>query len=106
MNHETDFSRINFEYLLQAQSIAKQNPRLATLMLGVSPEFIQLFSKITPQALSHIIQIKEPLLTLRQEPVWWGRFFNAIDRGVQNEIECVLEHVSIVTMTQATGNQI
>jgi|GEM_PF-1102270 len=105
MNREPDFSRINFEYLLQAQDVATQNPRLAALMLGISPELTQLFSQVTPQALSYIVQIKEPLLTLRQEPLWWGRFFKAIDRGAKDEIEFVLEHVSIITATQAGGNK-
>jgi len=106
VKYEPDFSRINFEYLLLAQDVAKQNSRIATHKLGIHPEFIQLFSEITPQALSHIIQIKEPLLTLRQEPLWWGRFFKAIDSGAQDEIKFVLEHVSIITATQPGGNKL
>jgi len=30
MNHDLDFSRINFEYLLQARNVAKQSPGLAS----------------------------------------------------------------------------
>lgn len=103
MNNELDFSRINFEYLLQARDIAKQNPRIATFILGASPELIQLFSQVTPQTLSYIAQVKEPLLTLRQEPLWWGRFFKAIDTGTGDEIKFVLENISSITSTKWGG---
>jgi len=104
MNHDLDFSRINFEYLLQARNVAKQHPEMAASLLGIPPETIRLLAKTPPDVLGQIHQIRAPLLTPRQGARWWQHLFLAMNRNEPEEIECVLKHAALISALKSEGN--
>ena len=65
---EMDFSRVNLEYLIQARDLAREDPEVVTVLLGMSHELVHLLAETTPQELAQVIVIKPPLLVPRQEP--------------------------------------
>ena len=97
MNSDTDFSSINYQFLLKARDVAKRDPDLVVALLGIPKELADPLAKTSASALAAVIQIQEPLLMLRSEPWWWERFFIAINDGRQEEIEAVVEHAFFVT---------
>jgi len=97
MNSDTDFSSINYQFLLKARDIARQDPDLVVALLGIPKELAEPLAKISAPALAALMQIKEPLLMLRAENWWWERFFIAVGDGRQEEIEAIVEHACFVT---------
>jgi len=103
MSMDTDFSSINYQFLLKAREIAKQDPEMVALLLGIPKELAEPLANTSASALTSIIQIKEPLLTLRSEVWWWERLFKALNEGNQDEINAILEHACFVTTSPLGG---
>ena len=97
MNLDTDFSSINYQFLLKARDVAKRDPDLVVALLGIPKELAEPLAQTSASALAMSIQIKEPLLMLREDSWWWKRFLVAINNGRQEEIEAVIEHAFFVT---------
>ena len=97
MNSDTDFSSINYQFLLKARDVAKRDPDLVVALLGIPKELVKPLAQTSASALAATIQVKEPLLMLREESWWWERFFVAINDGRQEEIGAVIEHAFFVT---------
>jgi len=97
MNSDTDFSSINYQFLLKARDVARQDPDLVVALLGIPKELAEPLAKTSAPALAALMQIKEPLLTIRAETWWWKRLFVAINDGRQEEIDMIIEHASFVT---------
>lgn len=98
---EMDFSRVNLEYLIQAHDLAREDPEVVAVLLGMSHKLAHLLAEATPQELAHVIAIKPPLLVPRQEPWWWQRLFKAVREGRPDEIEAVIEHASLMCVRAA-----
>ena len=103
MSLETDFSSINYQYLLKVRDIAKQEPDLVVALLGIPKEVALPLAQASPPALAALTQIREPLITLRMETWWWDRFFKAINEGRQEEIDAVIEHACFLGTTPMGG---
>ena len=103
MCSDTDFSGINYQFLLKARDIAKQDPELVVPLLGLPKELAEPLANTSASALTSIIQIKDPLLTLRAEPWWWQRFLLALNDGRQEEINAILEHAYFITTSPHGG---
>lgn len=103
MSLDTDFSSINYQYLLKARDVAKQDPELAVTLLGIPRELADLLAQSSASELTSLVQIKEPLLMLRADSWWWQRFFIAIKDGRQEEIEAVIEHACFVATSPKGG---
>lgn len=103
MNNDIDFSGINYQFLIKAREVAKRDPDLASALLGIPKELVEPLAKTSVTALAPLIQIKEPLLTLRAETWWWERLFQALNDGRQEEIETVMEQVCFVTTSPKGG---
>ena len=69
-----DFSHLNFQYLIQARDLARQDRQRAGVLLGIPDEMVCLLPDLSPQLLAQILQIKPPLVIPRQEIWWWSRF--------------------------------
>ena len=93
---EMDFSRINLEYLIQARDLARQDPEMSSIVLGMSLELARLLAESTPQELAQVAEIKPPLFVPRQEAWWWQRFFMAMHECRTDELKAILEHVSLM----------
>ena len=91
-----DFSQVNLQYLIQARDLTRQDPRVASVLLGIPDEMACLLPDLRPQQLTQIIQIKSPLLIPRQEAWWWSRLFTALCDGRSDEIEATIEHASLI----------
>ena len=104
MCSDTDFSGINYQFLLKARDIARQDPALVVPLLGLPNELAEPLANTSASALTSIIQIKDPLLTLRMEPWWWQRLLVALNNGRQEEINAVLEHACFVTTSPQGGS--
>ncbi len=97
---EIDFSSINLQYLLQARDIAQKQPELASAVLGLPVELIDVLAHTSGESLAEIAKIKAPLLMVRGESLWWARLFKALKEGSQDEINAVLEHASLAVKVQ------
>ena len=93
---DIDFSRVNLQYLISARDLARRFPERASLLLGVSDDLTQLLAGLDPAALVAVIEVKAPLLVLRQEPWWWKRLFAALQAGRPDELGAVLEQAGLV----------
>ena len=93
---DIDFSRVNLQYLISARDLARRFPERASLVLGVSDDLTQLLAGLDPAALVTVIEIKAPLLVLRQEPWWWKRLFAALRDGRPDELGTVLEQAGLI----------
>lgn len=103
MNLETDFSSINYQYLLKVRDLAKQEPDLVVALLGIPRELALPLAQTSAPALAALTHIREPLITLRMESWWWERFIKAINEGRQEEIDAVIEHASFLGTTPMGG---
>ena len=93
---DIDFSRVNLQYLISARDLAREFPQRASLLLGVSDDLTQLLAGFDPAALVAVIEVKAPLLVLRQEPWWWKRLFAALRDGRPDELGTVLEQAGLI----------
>ncbi len=91
-----DFSHLNLQYLMHARDIARHDPEVAVVLLGISAKLVHMLAELKPEQMSHLTQVKFPLLVPRDEPVWWSRVFRAIREGRSVEIRAVLEHISLI----------
>ena len=103
MSFDTDFSSINYQYLLKVRDIAKQEPDLVVALLGIPKELALLLSRTSAPALATLTHIKEPLITLRVETWWWDRFLKAVNDGRQEEIDAVIEHACFLGTSPMGG---
>lgn len=94
-----DFSQVNLQYLIQARDLAQQDPDLIASLLGIPTDMAHLMATLTPKQLAHVSLIKPPLLIPRQETWWWSRLFTAVREGRVEEIEAIMEHVTLITVT-------
>lgn len=91
-----DFSQITLQYLIQARDLAMQSHDLAAIIMGIPEDMARLLTELTPQELSYVAQIKQPLLIPRQEAWWWSRLFKAVRDGCPEEIEVIMEHIPLI----------
>ena len=103
MSTDTDFSSINYQFLLKARDLAKQDPDLVVPLLGIPKELAKPLATVSATSLTPIIQVKEPLLMLRAETWWWERLLKALNSGNQEEIEAILEHACFVATSPQGG---
>lgn len=103
MSLDTDFSIINYQYLLKVRDIAKQEPDLVVALLGVPKELVVPLANTPTTSLTPLAHIKEPLITLRVETWWWERFIKAVNDGRQEEIDAVIEHASFIGTSPSGG---
>ena len=103
MSFDTDFSSINYQYLLKVRDIAKQEPDLVAALLGIPKELALLLSRASAPSLAALIHIREPLITLRMETWWWDRFLKAINDGQPEEIDAVIEHACFLGTSPMGG---
>ena len=97
---DIDFSSVNLQYLLRARDIAREDLARAVVLLNLSQDFADLLAGLTPEELTAINQIKLPLLLPRQETWWWVRLLKALQDGSPDEIQAVMDHLSLVTIAQ------
>ncbi len=93
---DADFSRVNLQYLICARDLAREFPERAAVLLGAPDALVQLLAELDPAALVAVIEVKAPLLVLRQEPWWWDRLFTALQAGRPDEIQAVLEQAGLI----------
>lgn len=99
-----DFSRVNLEYLIQARDLARKDPEVVAVLLGMPCKLAHLLAETTPEQLAQVIEIKPPLLVPRQELWWWQRLFKALREGRPGEIEAIIEHASLMSAPAPKGN--
>jgi hypothetical protein len=98
-----DFSRVNLQYLIQARDLAREDPALVPVLLGMSSQLAQRLAALTPDELAQVVAIKLPLLVPRQEPWWWQRLFEAAGAGRPGELEAILAHASLIGAAAPDG---
>ena len=103
MSLDTDFSSINYQYLVKVRDIAKQEPDLVVALLGIPRELVEPLSQTAAPSLASIAHIREPLITLRAETWWWERFLKAVSDGRQEEIDAVIEHACFLATSPVGG---
>ncbi len=104
MTSDTDFSSINYQYLVKARDVAKRDPDLVVALLGIPRELVEPLAKTSASALASLIKIKEPLLMPRGESWWWERFLTAVNDGREEEIEAVIEHSCFIATSPEEGD--
>jgi len=93
-----DFSRTNLQYLIQFRDIARQNPQLASTVLGLPQELASMLAESSVEALVGVTQIKAPLFVPRSEPWWWSRLLVALKDARQEEVKVVIEHANLAVL--------
>ena len=91
-----DFSQLNFQYLIQARDLARQDRQRASVLLGIPDEMVCLLPDLSPQLLAQILQIKSPLVIPRQEIWWWSRFLVALQDGRSAELATLMDQASLI----------
>ncbi|WP_029131771.1 flagellar transcriptional regulator FlhD [Sedimenticola selenatireducens] len=91
-----DFSDLNLQYLIQARDLARQDPHLAGVLLGIPSEMAGMVGNLSPRTLAQITQIKIPLITPQQETGWWLRLLTALKDEDQNEIGAIMAQAPLI----------
>ena len=94
-----DFSDLNLQYLIQARDLARQDPHLAGVLLGIPSEMAGMVGNLSPQTLAQITQIKIPLITPQQETAWWLRLLTALKDEDRKEIEAIMAQAPLIVGT-------
>lgn len=102
---EMDFSRINLEYLIHVRDLARQDPEMSSIVLGMSREVAQLLAESMPQELAQVAEIKPPLFVPRQDAWWWQRLLMAVREGRTDEIKVIMEHASLIIAPELKGGR-
>ena len=92
----SDFSRLNLEYLIQARDIAIENQHQAGAILGIPDAMTSILSDLTPHLLTDITRISHPLITPCRDVLWWSRLLVALQGGYASEIAAVVEQASLM----------
>lgn len=95
-----DFSQVNFEYLVQARDLAREDAPLTATLLDVPLEVTTRLASTKPSDLLHMSQIRAPLLVPRQRKWWWIRFLQAISDGNGTEISTVVDQASLLVVSE------
>lgn len=99
-----DFSRVNLEYLIQARDLAREDPAVVPVLLGMPGPLVEHLAALPPEALAQVVAIKLPLLVPRPQPWWWQRLFEAARAGRPGELEAILAHASLMGAPAPNGN--
>ncbi len=91
-----DFSGLNLQYLIQARDLARQDPHLASVLLGIPSEMAGMVGNLSPQTLAQITQIKIPLITPQQETGWWLRLLTALKDEDRKEIKAIIAQAPLI----------
>lgn len=94
-----DFSNVNLEYLIHVRDIAREDPEVAASLLGMSPELATLLAQAPSEYLTKISQVKVPLMAARGDAIWWYRLFKALVEENREEVEVVLQAVSLAVLS-------
>ena len=97
----SDFSRLNLEYLIQARDLAVADPHRAGTILGIPDALTGLLLELTPKMLASLTRIHHPLITPHRDLLWWSRLLVALQDGQPGEIETVIEQASLILITTA-----
>ena len=101
-----DFSHLNFQYLIQARDLARQDRQRAGVLLGIPDEMVCLLPDLSPQLLAQVLQIKPPLVIPRQEIWWWSRFLVTLRDGQSAELETIMDQASLILgEVEGVGNR-
>ncbi|MDZ7751458.1 MAG: hypothetical protein U5S82_07320 [Gammaproteobacteria bacterium] len=92
----TDFSKLNLQYLIQARDLAHQAPQCAGALMGVPIQWVEQIGALKPDDLARSIDIRIPLLVPRRESWWWTRLFQALQSGRTAEVDAVLAHAGLL----------
>ena len=104
MDIDFDFSRVNLQYIIQFRDISKQDPELASVVLGLPPELASLLAEVSLESLVSLTCIKAPLFIPRTEPWWWSRLLMALKDARAHEVDAVIEHANLAVLdTVAEG---
>ena len=93
-----DFSGLNLQYLIQARDLARQDPHLASVLLGIPSEMAGMVGNLSPQTLAQITQIKIPLITPQQETGWWLRLLTALKDEDRKEIGAIIAQAPLIVV--------
>lgn len=95
----SDFSRLNLEYLIQARDLAVADPHRAGTILGIPDALTGLLLELTPKMLASLARIHHPLITPHRDLLWWSRLLVALQDGQPGEVETVIEQASLILVT-------
>ena len=96
MEQSTDFSEMNFQYLIRIRDLALHDPHLVTSLFGIPSDIAHLLTQITPEALAQIREVKIPLMVPRHDCWWWERLLAALQQDKSNEISAIAEHAIVL----------
>ncbi len=91
-----DFSQLNLQYLIQARDIARHDPEMAAVLLGMPIKLVHMLAELNPETMTRMMEIRIPLLIPRDQPLWWSRLFKAVQKGKPAELQAVFEHASLI----------
>ncbi len=91
-----DFSSLNLQYLIQARDLARADPHLASVLLGIPTEMAGMVGNLSPQTLAQIAQIKIPLITPQRETGWWLRLLTALKDEDRKEIGAIIAQAPLI----------
>ena len=94
-----EFAGVNLHYLIHVRDVAREDPSIAAPMLGMSSELAALLAQVPSEYLAKIAQVKVPLLAARGDPMWWSRLFKALIDENPDEIESILEAVTLSVLS-------
>ncbi|MCB1753515.1 MAG: hypothetical protein KDI74_17520 [Gammaproteobacteria bacterium] len=97
----SDFSRLNLEYLIRARDLAMADPHRAGAILGIPDVLTGLLLELTPKMLASLTRIHHPLITPHRDLLWWSRLLVALQDGQPGEIEMVMEQAPLILGTTA-----
>ena len=97
----SDFSRLNLEYLIQARDLVVADPHRAGTILGIPDALTGLLLELTPKMLASLTRIHHPLIAPHRDLLWWSRLLVALQDGQPGEVETVIEQASLILVTAA-----
>jgi len=89
---DVDFSVINHMYLSKAREISREDPAIASAVLGLPIELITILSGMPLEDMSQLITLKPALVTLRLDAEWWETLFFAAHHGSREAVEASICH--------------
>lgn len=97
-----DFSKLNFEYMIQAHELSAEDASMAAVLLGVHPSVTELLAALDVEALSYVMDVVLPITALRGDDKWWEIYLRALVNGNKDEILMLNEQAGMAIIDKDT----
>ena len=87
-----DFSSANLRYLLALRDLARSDPHIAGLIVGVPDALTEAVAELDDEWLLRVAAQRSPVMFPHRDVTWWQRLAEAARDGNDEEVTSLLEN--------------